>query len=91
MTSGINETGRTHAWLEQDDVIIDITAYQFDDIDEPIIVTTDRTWHEQSWRPMGGSLVASVDLYTEPGHRELALSDYAELRARALAILAVTG
>jgi hypothetical protein len=34
-----------HAWLRQGEVIIDITANQFPEIDQPIIVTTDHTWH----------------------------------------------
>jgi hypothetical protein len=33
----------SHAWLEVDGLIIDITADQFDR--PPVIVTTDRTWH----------------------------------------------
>jgi hypothetical protein len=37
----------SHAWLEQDGLIVDITADQFEDIHEPIIVTRDRSWHEQ--------------------------------------------
>lgn len=37
----------SHAWLEQDGVIIDITADQFEGINEPVLVTTDRSWHSQ--------------------------------------------
>jgi hypothetical protein len=35
-----------HAWLRQGAVIIDITADQFVEIHEPIIVTTDHRWHD---------------------------------------------
>lgn len=38
---------QTHAWLEQDGLIIDITANQFPEIDDPIMITRDRTWHNQ--------------------------------------------
>jgi hypothetical protein len=37
----------SHAWLEQNGLIVDITAGQFDDVDEAIIVTMDRKWHRQ--------------------------------------------
>lgn len=36
---------QSHAWLEYGDLIIDITADQFEDISDPVIVTTDRAWH----------------------------------------------
>jgi hypothetical protein len=36
-----------HLWLEVDGYIVDITADQFDDRVETVIVTTDRTWHDQ--------------------------------------------
>jgi hypothetical protein len=44
-------TGRcsepTHVWLERDGVIVDITADQFSgEISDPVLVTTDRTWHD---------------------------------------------
>jgi hypothetical protein len=38
----------THAWLEVDDIIIDITADQFSR--PPVIVTRNRTWHD-IWEP----------------------------------------
>ena len=38
---------QSHAWLEVDDVVIDITADQFRDDMEPVIVTQDRSWHSQ--------------------------------------------
>jgi hypothetical protein len=41
----------SHAWLERDGLIIDITADQLDDVDEPIIVTRDRAWHGQFGYP----------------------------------------
>lgn len=41
------KTPHSHGWLEQDGIFIDITADQFPDIDEPVIITRDRTWHNQ--------------------------------------------
>ncbi len=37
----------THAWLEMDGVIIDITADQLGDSSPAVMVTTDVTWHSQ--------------------------------------------
>lgn len=39
--------GKSHAWLQRDSVIVDITADQFQDQDKPVIVTEDHTWHSQ--------------------------------------------
>lgn len=37
----------SHAWLELGGLIVDITADQFEDVGEPVIVTRDRSWHMQ--------------------------------------------
>ena len=36
-----------HFWLEQSGFIIDITADQFEDCAESVIVTANRSWHDQ--------------------------------------------
>lgn len=38
---------QSHFWLEHAGYIIDITADQFDDCDQALIVSTDRRWHNQ--------------------------------------------
>lgn len=45
----IDEKGKfhSHAWLEIEDIIIDITADQFEGVTQQVIVTRDRSWHEQ--------------------------------------------
>lgn len=45
----LRETGnfQTHAWLEHEDFIIDITADQFEEIDIPVLITTERRWHDR--------------------------------------------
>lgn len=40
-----NHTYRSHAWIEQNSLIIDITADQFPEIDGPVIVTNESPWH----------------------------------------------
>lgn len=36
-----------HSWLKQDNVIVDITADQFEGVNERIIVSVNSTWHKQ--------------------------------------------
>jgi len=36
----------SHAWLEADGIIVDITADQFHDNDTPVIVALHSPWHE---------------------------------------------
>jgi hypothetical protein len=36
---------RSHAWLEADGIIVDITADQFSEVDQKIIVTRHSAWH----------------------------------------------
>jgi hypothetical protein len=38
---------QSHFWLEVGGYIVDITADQFDESLDPVIVTRDRTWHDQ--------------------------------------------
>jgi hypothetical protein len=38
---------RSHAWLEFDGLIVDVTADQFSEVKEPVLVTRDRSWHDQ--------------------------------------------
>jgi hypothetical protein len=37
----------THAWLQRDTLIVDITADQFSDAPHPIIVEENSSWHQQ--------------------------------------------
>jgi hypothetical protein len=41
----LRHTNQEHAWLRQEALIIDITADQFAEIDEPVIITTNHTWY----------------------------------------------
>lgn len=38
---------QSHAWLEKNDIIVDITADQFDDNLPTVIVSNDHGWHSQ--------------------------------------------
>lgn len=38
---------QTHAWLEKGELIIDITADQFDEFTEPVTITTGRSFHDR--------------------------------------------
>lgn len=37
---------QSHAWLELNDLIIDLTADQFPDVNEVVVVTYDKSWHQ---------------------------------------------
>jgi hypothetical protein len=39
--------GESHAWIEIDGIIVDITGDQFDEIADEVMVTADATWHRQ--------------------------------------------
>lgn len=57
------KNGYSHAWLQQDDIIVDITADQFHDQDSPVIVTRDDSWHSE----FDGKIenVADFELYDQ--------------------------
>jgi len=43
---GVGNSLETHYWLEKDDMLVDITADQFQDMKEEIVITeTSSTWH----------------------------------------------
>jgi hypothetical protein len=39
--------GESHAWIETDGIIVDITSDQFAEIAEEVVVTRDFAWHRQ--------------------------------------------
>jgi len=39
--------GESHAWIETDGIIVDITGDQFAEISDAVIVTLDGAWHRQ--------------------------------------------
>lgn len=63
----VSDDFQSHAWLEKDGLIVDITADQFDDIDEPVIVTHDGSWHKQFElpEPQNPALISSYDERTQ--------------------------
>ena len=65
--AGTDSTQCSHAWLEQDGVIIDITADQFEGIDSAVIVTTDRTWYSSFEEDEECRHLADFERYTDAG------------------------
>jgi hypothetical protein len=61
---------QTHAWIEKDGLIADITADQFDDIDEPVSLTYDPSWHLQFIDRQCHA--ARIDVYDDQTQRQLA-------------------
>jgi hypothetical protein len=84
--SGVNLSGSSHACLERDGLLLDITADQFDDVSTPVLLTKDHTWHRQ-FGHASDYRVASLEWWTRRGDRAAALADYAVLRQRAEAPL----
>lgn len=73
----------SHAWVERDGLIVDITADQFPDVSAPVLLTTDRTWHYARFPPIPGHDAASLDWFKSNDNRAAALSDYEVLKRRA--------
>jgi hypothetical protein len=44
---GINSNRASHAWLEYRGLVIDLTADQFPEINEKVIITKDKSWYSQ--------------------------------------------
>lgn len=64
---------QSHAWLEVGGFIIDITADQFYDCDEQVIVTVDRSWHDGfagQTRHSEDDILGSND-YTQEHYRKM--------------------
>jgi hypothetical protein len=79
--------GITHAWIERDGLILDITADQFPDISEPVVLTMDRTWHDAHFTPMASHGAADLEWFARSDNRADAQADYLTLRQRADALL----
>lgn len=43
----INGQYLPHAWLQQENLIVDITGDQFEDFDDPVFVKSHSPWHEK--------------------------------------------
>jgi len=61
---------QSHAWLQKGRLIVDITADQFEEITQKVIVTTDHSWHKR----FKGKLThhADFELYDERTAKTLA-------------------
>ena len=58
--------GHTHAWIESEGLVVDITADQFDDIELSVVVTREGTWYEQFTPVAGDNQKARISNY-DPG------------------------
>jgi len=54
----------SHAWLEVDGIVVDITADQFPDNANTVIVTEDHSWHSRFYGQQRSS--NPLELYGEP-------------------------
>ena len=76
-------TPPSHAWIESSPWIVDITADQFEDVAESVIVTMNRSWHDDRFPSAPGRRTASLDWFDSSLVGDDARADYATLRARA--------
>lgn len=76
----------SHAWVERCGLIVDITADQFADISERVIVTTDRTWHDARFPSGPSRKTADLNWFTGNDNRADAMADYETLKRRADAL-----
>jgi len=60
---------RSHAWLEGRGILVDITADQFPDVSDPVLVTRDPSWHRRFHETNRG--VADFRHYGPDAHAEL--------------------
>lgn len=69
-------TWTSHAWLESEGLVVDITADQFEDAQEKVIVAYDSSWHSQ----FNGSSLGGSDFrgWSGPGTHHL-YSAYAQI------------
>lgn len=45
----LDNDNKSHGWIEHNDYVIDITADQFADFFEPVVVTKNRTWYDKKF------------------------------------------
>ncbi len=63
---GVRESdGHSHAWLEKDGLIVDITSDQFDSARDAVTVTRDATWHGQFVVDPQTTHLATISIYGE--------------------------
>jgi hypothetical protein len=55
----------SHAWLTVDGLIVDITADQFDEVDDPVIVAVASAWHACAWQIDRDALPGDYRRYDE--------------------------
>jgi hypothetical protein len=80
------ELQSSHAWLERDGLIIDVTADQFGNGQPAVVVSRDRSWHAM-FEPMTGARRAGIDYYDPGPAGEPLRADYQTLKRRADALI----
>lgn len=82
--SGIrSEPFWSHAWVERDGWLLDITADQFPDVAPPVLLTDDRTWHQRQFPGGAVRRPANLGWFSDDDRGVDALADYELLRWRA--------
>jgi hypothetical protein len=72
----------SHAWVAKDGILIDVTADQFSDVTEPVIVTSDWSWHNRRFPSSPGRRIAGLSFFNGP-NLSLLRVDYELVLSRA--------
>lgn len=78
----IGDATKTHAWLQQDGLIVDVTADQFPDFAPDVFVSRSSPWHDE-WDGFLGIRVASLAHYEGDDFEELIRDLYQRISAAA--------
>jgi hypothetical protein len=71
----------SHAWIEQPQILVDITLDQFGDEHRPVVVRHDKRWHHREFPTHGPPRhLARIDVYDAVTQRRLATA-YARISA----------
>lgn len=81
------ENGSTHAWIEKNGVRVDVTADQFDGVDQPVIIASGGGWHDRFTVDPAASHGALIDVREDYARGELRrayrrLTDFLRRRPR---------
>lgn len=72
----------SHAWVAQDGILVDVTADQFPDVTDSVIVTSDWSWHNRRFPSAPGRRFAGLSFFNGP-NLVLLRDDYELVLSRA--------
>ena len=76
------ETGNTgHEWIQRDDIVVDITADQFEDLEKPSVIVGSSDWHfHLNGQPQRDALEFDKRLYATAFERIIQTGHFPEIK-----------